>query len=153
MKSFLISALTIATLNVFAQPAFAVNSFNCDAQMIGLNEDGVSKLGLIAPYLVSYSKDDLLNAQHSYESLALSFNPAKLSSERGAYIILDGRAKMMLLNVHVSLKTVNDQTVKVEMTDRLSNTLAVANFKTTAGKSTAVLSTNDGALHLTCQAK
>lgn len=131
--------------------AEAVSSFNCNAQMIGLNEDGVSTRGLIAPLLVSSNKDSLINAKYTYEALALNFNPNVLN-DGGAYVILDGRAKMMLLNVHVSLKAVSDKAIRVEMTDRVSNVSAVATFKTSAGEATATLSSTEGSFHLTCRA-
>lgn len=151
MKSFLISAVTFLSLLSWSMASEAVSSFNCNAQMIGLDDDGVSTRGLIAPLLVSSNKDSLINAKYTYEALSLNFNPNVLN-DKGAYVILDGRAKMMLLNVHVSLKAVNDKAIRVEMTDRVSNVSAVATFKASAGEATATLSTVEGSFHLTCRA-
>ena len=150
MKFTLISALTLFSVATFSMSAKAVNSVNCNAQMIGLNEDGVSTRGLIAPTLVSYGVDNLISAKYGNDFLNLNFNPSTVNSAKGAYIIIDGRGKMMLLNVHLSMKAVNSGVVRAEMTDRVSNVKSVATFKASVGEATATLSTPEGSFHLTC---
>lgn len=152
MKSVMISLFTLVTVFSFTASAqSSIKSFNCEAQMIGLNDDGVSVNGLIAPYLVGYGLDALIDAKHTPGSLFLNYNPTGLNSERGAFLILDGRAKMMMLNVHVTAKATGDA-VKVTMTDRLSNTVSEAKFKKASAVATAAVSTKAGSLLLTCKA-
>lgn len=152
MKSVLLSLFALVSVMSFSASAqSSINSFNCEAQMIGLNEDGVSVNGLIAPYLVGYGLDTLIDAKHTPGSLFLNYNPKGLNAERGAFLILDGRGKMMMLNVHVTAKAIGD-TVKVTMTDRLTNTVSEAKFMKARAVATAAVSTKSGSLLLTCQA-
>jgi len=150
MKSVLISLFTLFTIFSFSASA-SIKSFNCEAQMIGLNEDGVSVNGLIAPYLVARDLNALIDAKHTPGALLLNYNPEGLNSERGAFLILDGRGKMMMLNVHVTAKATGNA-VKVIMTDRLSNTTSEAIFKKASAVATAAVSTKAGSLLLTCKA-
>lgn len=111
----LLSTVALLSTMLWASSSFALTTLKCNASMVGRGA-GYGPKGQVAPTLVLYSHDVV--ATYKDNSLALTFNLKTIEKE-GSYVILDGRPRMVGMNVHVKI-TSKANGVEVKMTDRIS---------------------------------